>query len=108
MPKAPSADTVFRSAWIPAPPEESEPAMISTRGTIFRLPLSASHRPGPLFPGHLPEEPFVAAAGDERLLQPLQLALRQAIGQPVQQPPAPAGQFGELRRSVHVDPLRVP
>ena len=31
MPKQPSAAIVFRSAWMPAPPPLSEPAMDSTR-----------------------------------------------------------------------------
>jgi hypothetical protein len=33
VPHTPSAANVFRSAWIPAPPPESEPAMVSARGT---------------------------------------------------------------------------
>src|SRR5262245_59329276 len=32
IPCTPNASMVFRSAWIPAPPPESEPAMVSTRG----------------------------------------------------------------------------
>jgi len=28
---------VFRSAWIPAPPPESEPATVKTRGTLSKL-----------------------------------------------------------------------
>jgi len=32
MPKQPSAANVFRSAWIPAPPPLSEPAIDNTRG----------------------------------------------------------------------------
>src|SRR6476661_10938509 len=34
-PKTPSAANVFRSAWIPAPPEESEPAMVSAIGVVI-------------------------------------------------------------------------
>ncbi|MNY11419.1 hypothetical protein D3C86_1444470 [compost metagenome] len=34
MPKQPSALKVFRSAWMPAPPPESEPAMVSVRGGV--------------------------------------------------------------------------
>ena len=30
MPYAPRAAKVFRSAWMPAPPEESDPAIVST------------------------------------------------------------------------------
>lgn len=32
-PNTPRAAKVFRSAWMPAPPPESEPAIVSTRGT---------------------------------------------------------------------------
>ena len=32
MPKTPSALNVFRSAWIPAPPELSEPATVKAMG----------------------------------------------------------------------------
>src|SRR4029077_4100199 len=32
MPCTPSASIVFRSAWMPAPPPESEPAIARTRG----------------------------------------------------------------------------
>src|SRR6266568_6956180 len=32
MPNTPSALKVFRSAWIPAPPPESKPAIVSARG----------------------------------------------------------------------------
>jgi hypothetical protein len=31
-PYAPSAEKVFRSAWMPAPPPESEPAIVRTLG----------------------------------------------------------------------------
>src|SRR5258708_11848703 len=34
-PKTPSAANVFRSAWIPAPPDESEPAMVSATGVVI-------------------------------------------------------------------------
>ena len=33
VPHTPSMAKVFRSAWIPAPPPESDPAMVSTMGT---------------------------------------------------------------------------
>ena len=33
VPKTPHAMNVFRSAWIPAPPPESDPATVSTLGT---------------------------------------------------------------------------
>lgn len=33
-PYAPKAKKVLRSAWIPAPPPESEPAMVHTRGVV--------------------------------------------------------------------------
>ena len=32
VPKTPCAASVFRSAWIPAPPPESEPAIVITTG----------------------------------------------------------------------------
>src|SRR4029453_1248088 len=34
IPCTPLASIVFRSAWIPAPPPESDPAMVSTLGSI--------------------------------------------------------------------------
>src|SRR5688572_12544699 len=34
MPNTPNALNVLRSAWIPAPPPESEPAIVSARGLI--------------------------------------------------------------------------
>ena len=34
-PKTPSAMKVFRSAWMPAPPPESLPATVKTRGTCI-------------------------------------------------------------------------
>src|SRR4051794_15032918 len=34
MPCTPRASIVLRSAWIPAPPPESEPAIVSTRGGV--------------------------------------------------------------------------
>src|SRR5512139_753851 len=36
IPKTPMVVKVFRSAWIPAPPPESEPAMVSARGIMMR------------------------------------------------------------------------
>ena len=41
MPCAPAAANAFRSAWMPAPPPLSEPAIVSTRGTLMRLPSPA-------------------------------------------------------------------
>src|SRR5215467_6279014 len=38
MPWTPSASMVFRSAWMPAPPPESEPAIASTRGGVLPMP----------------------------------------------------------------------
>src|SRR3989304_5166118 len=50
MPYTPSALNVLRSAWIPAPPPESEPAIVSTRGrggfTPSRLPSREVIPPG--------------------------------------------------------------
>ena len=37
MPNTPSADMVFRSAWMPAPPLQSDPAMVNA---VFILPPS--------------------------------------------------------------------
>ena len=37
VPKQPAAAKAFRSAWMPAPPPESEPAIVSARGTIVSL-----------------------------------------------------------------------
>ncbi len=39
-PKTPSAAKVFRSAWMPAPPDESEPAMVSATGVVMGLVTS--------------------------------------------------------------------
>src|SRR5215813_10221951 len=35
MPNTRNAEKVFRSAWIPAPPPESDPAMVSALGTLI-------------------------------------------------------------------------
>ena len=35
MPNTPLASMVFKSAWIPAPPEESDPAMLNTGGNVL-------------------------------------------------------------------------
>src|SRR5215510_1752527 len=40
MPCTPSASIVFTSAWIPAPPPESEPAMARTRGGVLFIRAS--------------------------------------------------------------------
>ena len=40
IPKTPSALNVFRSAWIPAPPPESEPAIVRARGRGGWAPLT--------------------------------------------------------------------
>src|SRR6202035_3344570 len=37
-PKTPSAAKLLRSAWMPAPPDESEPAMVSAMGVVIALP----------------------------------------------------------------------
>src|SRR3990172_4001809 len=47
VPKTPRAANVFRSAWIPAPPPESEPAIVSAR--LIGFPPAQPHlarRPG--------------------------------------------------------------
>jgi hypothetical protein len=46
VPKTPRAAKVFRSAWIPAPPPESDPAMVSARH--IGLLLAAPHLVRPL------------------------------------------------------------
>ena len=40
IPCTPSASIVFRSAWMPAPPPESEPATVSTRGGVTAFSLA--------------------------------------------------------------------
>ena len=35
MPNTRNAEKVFRSAWMPAPPPESDPAMVSALGTLI-------------------------------------------------------------------------
>src|SRR5439155_18781508 len=42
MPYTPRALNVFRSAWMPAPPPESDPAMVSARGTSVRTKMVPS------------------------------------------------------------------
>src|SRR5262249_25170181 len=42
MPKQPARAKAFRSAWIPAPPPESEPAIVRQRGTRTSAPTLAS------------------------------------------------------------------
>src|SRR5205814_4032252 len=37
-PYTPNAANVLRSAWMPAPPEESEPAMVSAMGIVIAGP----------------------------------------------------------------------
>src|ERR671919_958938 len=41
IPWHPAAAKAFRSAWIPAPPPESEPAIVKQRGTRISLPSPA-------------------------------------------------------------------
>ena len=45
VPKTRNAEKVLRSAWIPAPPPESEPAMVSAFGTVID-PESIRAAPG--------------------------------------------------------------
>src|SRR4030067_690685 len=42
MPKTPSALKVFRSAWMPAPPPESDPAMVRARGLGTSRPTGST------------------------------------------------------------------
>jgi hypothetical protein len=57
IPYTPQAANAFRSAWIPAPPPESEPAIERTRGIRARaataLRLRARGRADPAAPGRL-------------------------------------------------------
>src|SRR6185437_7532932 len=57
MPWTPRASMVFRSAWMPAPPPESEPAIARTRGgvDVMRASLTAA--------GRSPGRPLPEAAG---------------------------------------------
>src|SRR6266852_2029522 len=101
MPKAPNAETVFRSACIPAPPLESDPAMIRTRGIfISHLPSREIARPSdrPPFhlPSHFPELPLIATAGEKCGLQLLQVAFGQTCGETVEQVATPLRQFGKF------------
>src|SRR4249920_3832752 len=58
IPNTPSALKVFRSAWIPAPPPESEPAIESARGRGGRTSSSTETR--------LPVGEVIPARGFER------------------------------------------
>ena len=52
-PKTPSAENVLRSAWIPAPPDGSEPAIVSATGAVVVVASSGGPRSAPsaaLFP----------------------------------------------------------
>ena len=42
VPCTPSAAKVFRSAWMPAPPPLSEPAMVSATGSCGRFDMGQS------------------------------------------------------------------
>ena len=44
VPKQPAAANAFRSAWIPAPPPESEPAIVKHRGTVKFTPFAGMTR----------------------------------------------------------------
>ena len=44
-PYTPSAPKVFRSAWMPAPPPESDPAMVTAIAVMTASALPARHRP---------------------------------------------------------------
>ena len=54
MPKAPCAAKVLRSAWMPAPPPESEPAMVSRRSGGTAPSGAASAPRGRAAPSALP------------------------------------------------------
>ena len=64
IPCAPHAANAFRSAWMPAPPPESEPAIESTRGMdtttrVLRGPSTLGISPV-LRDGYLPDHPITA------------------------------------------------
>ena len=44
VPKQPAAANAFKSAWIPAPPPESEPAIVKHRGTAKFAPFAGTNR----------------------------------------------------------------
>src|SRR5207237_6195688 len=78
VPHTPSAANVFRSAWIPAPPPESDPAMVSARGTSSPCKVIPSPRlerslltvgPGRGEARTLPDLPDVGEPGPEPLPQ---------------------------------------
>src|SRR5665647_806460 len=94
---------VFRSAWMPAPPPLSEPAMVSA---LFIPPLRRSSSLL-LFPAHVEEQVFVAGA---RFVQtmPVLLALRGSVGGMFIHPAdEPIGEFLKFRGGVGVDPIPV-
>src|SRR3990172_13299208 len=68
MPYTPSALKVFRSAWIPAPPPESEPAIESARGL------------GGFTPPRLPSREVVPPRRRERMLRAVGVHRDEALG----------------------------
>src|SRR5437867_4460558 len=65
IPKTRKAEKVLRSAWMPAPPPESEPAMVNALGTTID-PRSIRRTEGPLKrrPGAVEHEPVGGHGGD--------------------------------------------
>src|SRR5690606_409646 len=82
MAKPPSAVTVLMSAWIPAPPPESDPAMINTRPCIPLSRFPSADRGGYLF------NDLIDDLADEGVIYPLAHDADQRLGSrfPDQQP----------------------
>src|SRR5512134_712605 len=98
VPKTPNAANVFRSAWMPAPPPLSEPAMVSA---LFIPPLRRSRRLL-LPPAHVEEEVFVAGARLVQAVPPLPAVRGSAGGLLVHPADEPVGEPLELRGGVGV------
>ena len=65
IPCTPQATNAFRSAWMPAPPPESEPAIESTRGILWLLGIVNELRSWEIF-GQIRTEISHAPAGARR------------------------------------------
>ena len=65
VPKTPCAANVFRSAWMPAPPLESLPAIVSAVRISTRIPLVPAHAESPTLLDRI-AAPVVAGDADSR------------------------------------------
>src|SRR5579875_2240410 len=72
-----------------------------------RSAKEASQRPDGKRPGHLPEQVFVAAAGQEQAFQAVELARGQAIGEVVEQLGQALRALRELARRISGDPFGI-